>query len=56
VEICLPAHFAANGDLSVPVSVDTEAEALTYWCPSCEVDVAVRLPDGEVCRGRWDRD
>jgi transcription elongation factor Elf1 len=54
VEICLPAHFKANGDNAL-VSVDWEAEALTYWCPSCGDDVAVRQPDGDVCRGRWDR-
>ena len=56
VEICLPAHFAANGPLEVPVSVDYEAEALTYWCPHCQLDVPARLPDGEIRRGRWDRD
>jgi transcription elongation factor Elf1 len=54
VEICLPAHFKANGDNAL-VSVDWEAEALTYWCGSCEDNVAVRRPDGDVCRGRWDR-
>ena len=54
VEICLPAHFKANSDWSTPVSVDCEAEALTYWCGQCDEDVPVRLPDGEVRRGRWD--
>lgn len=55
VEICLPAHFPANGNLDVPASVDYEAEALSYWCPRCEDNVPVRLPDGELARGRWDR-
>lgn len=54
VEICLPAHFRANGTLDVAVSVDTEAEALTYWCPTCKDNVPARLPDGEIVRGRWD--
>ncbi len=54
VEICLPAYFLANGPQNVPVSVDAEAEALTYWCPECGENVEVRAPNGEILSGVWD--
>ena len=54
IEICLPAYFLANGTLDQPVSVDCEADALTYWCPDCDSNVAVRAPDGEILEGVWD--
>lgn len=52
VEVCLPAFFALNDNLNF-VSVDLEAEALSYYCNQCEDDVPMRAPCGEMSVGRW---
>jgi DNA-directed RNA polymerase subunit RPC12/RpoP len=54
IQICLPAFFAANGALEQPVSVDFDAEALSYWCPQCDATVAALAPNGKVLSGIWD--
>ncbi|MGB5103608.1 MAG: hypothetical protein WBO04_09860 [Steroidobacteraceae bacterium] len=54
IQICLPAYFVANGTLEKPVSVDYDAEALSYWCPECDATVDALAPDGEVLSGVWD--
>ena len=54
VEISVPAFFKLNVDWE-PSTIDFEAEALTYFCNTCEEDVSIRTPVGDIKTGRWSR-
>ena len=52
IETCLPAFFKTNDELQF-VSVDFEAEALSYYCHDCQDSVTVVHPGGRTECGRW---